>query len=63
MLLLFLLAVCRPFLRQIKLVQTCRVDEMLSRPRSPHLFGMLSLAHSSQPARIGEMFSCEPLSS
>ena len=63
MLLLFLLAVCRPFLRQIKLVQTCRVDEMISRPPPWRLFGMLSFDSSRQPAHIGEMFSCQPWSS
>ena len=59
MLLLFLLAVCPPFLRHIKLVQTSRVDEMFS-PRTWRLFGMLSLSLFRQPAHIGEMFSCEP---
>ena len=62
MLLLFLLAVCPPFLHHIKLLRTCRVDEMIS-PRTWRLFGMLSLARFRQPAYIGEMFSCEPWSS
>ena len=62
MLLLFLLAVCRPFLHHIKLVQTCRVDEMFS-PRTWRLFVMLSVARSRLPADKGEMFSCEPWSS
>ena len=53
MLLLFILAVCRPFLRQIKLVHTYRVSEISAIPR-PFRW-LLPRMGFKLP---GEMFSC-----